>query len=156
MEAGDTPVTARTAGQRQLSHLPRGYAPGEAIPLRTVEAAAFRFPLTDPGHQALSSRQIVAMIAMARRARDRFLIALLACAGPRIGKALGLCREDLHLQVSSRVLGCGTAGPQPHVRRRSDNPNGALAKSRRSRIVPVTADEVISTEMQEWFDENCT
>ena len=32
-------------------------------------------------------------------------------------------------------LGCGVKGPHVHVRRR-DNPNGAAAKSRRSRAVP--------------------
>ncbi|MFJ9026336.1 tyrosine-type recombinase/integrase [Streptomyces sp. NPDC102259] len=127
---------------KQLFHLPPGYDPGETGQLRTVEAAAFRFALTDPGYQDLSSEQIAAMIAVAGRARDRFLIALLACTGLRIGEALGLHRGDMHLLASSRVLGCGTDGPHLHVRRRTDNPNGALAKSRRSRTMPVTADLV--------------
>ncbi|WP_405886160.1 site-specific integrase (plasmid) [Streptomyces sp. NBC_01136] len=127
---------------KQLFHLPPGYDPGEAGQLRTVEAAAFRFALTDPGYQDLSSEQIAAVIVLAGRARDRFLIALLACTGLRIGEALGLRRGDMHLLASSRVLGCGTDGPHLHVRRRTDNPNGALAKSRRSRIIPVTADLV--------------
>ncbi|MER6958904.1 tyrosine-type recombinase/integrase [Streptomyces sp. NPDC000618] len=137
------PETAAVLSEpKQLFHLPPGYDPGEMGPLRTVEAAAFRFALTDPGYQDLSSGQIVAMIALAGRARDRFLIALLACTGLRIGEALGLRREDLRLLASSRVLGCGAAGPHLHVRRRGDNPNGALAKSRSPRIVPVTADLV--------------
>jgi integrase len=138
-----TPETVALLSEpKQLFHLPPGYDPGETGQFRTVEAASFRFAFTDPGYQDLSSQQIAAMIALAGRARDRFLIALLACTGLRIGEALGLRREDLHLLASSRVLGCGTAGPHLHVRRRTDNPNGALAKSRRSRIVPVTADLV--------------
>ncbi|WP_343034218.1 tyrosine-type recombinase/integrase [Streptomyces sp. Tue 6075] len=135
-----TPETvAMLSEPKQLFHLPPGYDPGETGQFRTVEASSFRFALTDPGYQDLSSEQIAAMIALAGRARDRFLIALLACTGLRIGEALGLRREDLHLLASSRVLGCGTDGPHLHVRRRTDNPNGALAKSRRPRTVPVTA-----------------
>ncbi len=82
------------------------------------------------------------MIAIAPRARDRFLTALLACTGLRIGEALGLHRGDMHLLASSRAVGCGVEGPHVHVRRRADNPNRALAKSRFSRMVPVTADLV--------------
>ncbi|MGW4882227.1 tyrosine-type recombinase/integrase [Streptomyces sp. NPDC004262] len=138
-----TPETVAVLSEpKQLFHLPPGYDPGESGQFRSVEAAAFRFALTDPGYQDLSSEQIAAMIALAGRARDRFLIALLACTGLRIGEALGLRRGDMHLLASSRLLGCGTDGPHLHVRRRTDNPNGALAKSRRSRIVPVTADMV--------------
>ncbi|MCZ1011988.1 tyrosine-type recombinase/integrase [Streptomyces lydicus] len=138
-----TPQTvAMLSEPKQLFHLPPGYDPGEAGQLRTVAAAAFRFALTDPGYQDLSLEQIAAMIALAGRARDRFLIALLACTGLRIGEALGLRRGDMHLLASSRLLGCGTDGPHLHVHRRTDNPNGALAKSRRSRTVPVTADLV--------------
>ncbi|WP_257004311.1 tyrosine-type recombinase/integrase [Streptomyces sp. SA15] len=75
-------------------------------------------------------------------ARDRFLIALLACTGLRIGEALGLHRGDMHLLASSRVVGCGVEGPHVHVLHRMDNPNRALAKSRHHRFVPVTADLV--------------
>ncbi|MBT2508509.1 tyrosine-type recombinase/integrase [Streptomyces sp. ISL-98] len=135
-----TPETVAVLSEpKQLFHLPPGYDPGERGQFRTVEAASFRFALTDPGFEELSHEQIAAVIDSAGRARDRFLITLLACTGLRIGEALGLRREDLHLLSSSRVLGCGTAGPHLHVRRRTDNPNGALAKSRRPRTVPVTA-----------------
>lgn len=68
------------------------------------------------------------MIALAGRARDRFLIALLACTGLRIGEALGLRRGDMHLLASSRVLGCGADGTHLHVRRRTDNPNGCAGR----------------------------
>ncbi|MGY4745435.1 hypothetical protein [Streptomyces sp. ATMOS53] len=46
--------------------------------------------MTEPGYQDLAPTQIAEMIALAPRARDRFLIALLACTGLRIGEALGL------------------------------------------------------------------
>ncbi|MET7312310.1 tyrosine-type recombinase/integrase [Streptomyces sp. NPDC005571] len=82
------------------------------------------------------------MIALTTRARDRFLLALLACTGLRIGEVLGLRRGDMHLLASSRAVGCGIDGPHVHVRRRTDNPNRALAKSRFARYVPVTADLV--------------
>ncbi|WP_407563112.1 tyrosine-type recombinase/integrase [Streptomyces sp. 184] len=127
---------------KTLFCLPPGYDPGEDGHWRMVESAAFRFAFADPGYQDLSPEQIAAMIALAGRARDRFLIALLACTGLRIGEALGLRRSDMHFLASSRVLGCGTEGPHLHVRRRTDNPNGALAKSRRSRTVPITPDLV--------------
>ena len=127
---------------KTLAYLPPGYDPGEDGQWRTVDKASFRFALTDPGYQDLSPEQIAVMIMSAPRARDRFLIALLAVTGLRIGEALGLRREDLHLLASSRVLGCGTTGPHLHVRRRPDNPNRALAKSRHPRTVPVTADLV--------------
>ncbi|MEU9322013.1 tyrosine-type recombinase/integrase [Streptomyces sp. NPDC048295] len=125
---------------KTLFCLPPGYDPGEEGRLRTMDTASFRFAFTDPGYQDLSPEQIARMLALARSARDRFLIALLACTGLRIGEALGLHRSDLHLLASSRALGCGTEGPHLHVRRRTQNPNRALAKSRRPRTVPVTAD----------------
>jgi integrase len=58
----------------------------------------------------------------------------------RIGEALGLRRQDVHLLPDSRVLGCAVAGPHVHVRRRRDNANGALAKARFPRSIPVTQD----------------
>ncbi|MFE2672857.1 tyrosine-type recombinase/integrase [Streptomyces hygroscopicus] len=82
------------------------------------------------------------MIALAPSARDRFLVGLLACTGLRIGEALGLHHGDMHLLASSRAVGCGVEDPHVHVRRRTDNPNQALAKSRHHRLVPVTADVV--------------
>ena len=60
----------------------------------------------------------------------------------RIGEALGLRREDMHLLASSRAVGCEVEGPHVHVRRRRDNANGALAKARFPRSIPVTAEVV--------------
>jgi integrase/recombinase XerD len=85
---------------------------------------------------AASQEEWEALLAAASSWRDRFLLVLLWFTGLRIGEALGLRRSDLHLMTSSRSLGCGLPGPHLHVVRR-DNPNGAWAKSRRGRTVPV-------------------
>ncbi|WP_181033090.1 tyrosine-type recombinase/integrase [Mycobacterium kansasii] len=74
-------------------------------------------------------------------ARDRFLVVLLLQTGLRIGEALGLRRNDLHFLPDSRNAGCRLQGPHLHIERRV-NPNGALAKSRNERTVPVTAELV--------------
>ncbi|MFI0976434.1 tyrosine-type recombinase/integrase [Streptomyces sp. NPDC021093] len=135
-------TTALLTQPKLLRFTPPGYDTGESGRLHQIQAAAFRFKSTETGYQDLSPEQIRRMIALTPRARDRFLIALMACTGLRIGEALGLHRADMHLLTSSRTAGCGTQGPHVHVHRRTDNPNRALAKSRFSRYVPVTADLV--------------
>ena len=60
----------------------------------------------------------------------------MARAGLRRGEVCGLRRCDIHLSPDSRALGCETARAHLHVVRR-DNPNGAWAKSRRQRVVPL-------------------
>ncbi|WP_309505199.1 tyrosine-type recombinase/integrase [Streptomyces sp. KM273126] len=136
-------TTALLSQPKLLRFTPPGFDTGESGQRRQVEAAAFRFKVTEPGYEDLSGEQIRRMIDAAPSARDRFLIVLLACTGLRIGEALGLHRGDMHLLASSRAVGCGVEGPHVHVRRRTDNPNQALAKSRHHRFVPVTADLVV-------------
>jgi integrase/recombinase XerD len=68
--------------------------------------------------------------------RDRFLLVLLWFSGLRIGEALGLRRSDMHLMASATELGCRVAGAHVHVVPR-ENVNGARAKSRRERVVPL-------------------
>ncbi|MEY9809747.1 transposase [Streptomyces albogriseolus] len=135
-------TTALLSQPKLLRFIPPGFDTGESGRRRPVEAAVFRFKVTEPGYEDLSGEQIRRMIDAAPSARDRFLIALLACTGLRIGEALGLHRGDMHLLASSRAVGCGIEGPHVHVRRRTDNPNDALAKSRHHRFVPVTVDLV--------------
>lgn len=125
-----------------LRHLPPGYDPGESGQFRTVSARAFRFAVAEEGYKALTPEQIATMVRLASRSRDKFLIVLLGCTGMRIGEALGLRRQDMHLLASSRALGCEIEGPHVHVRRRRENANGALAKSRFPRIIPATAELV--------------
>jgi integrase/recombinase XerD len=79
---------------------------------------------------------IVALLGACRSARDRLIVLLMARAGLRRGELTGLRRSDVHLLSDSRLLGCGMAGAHLHVVRR-ENPNGAWAKSRRQRVVPL-------------------
>ena len=80
---------------------------------------------------------IVAVLGGCRSARDRLIVLLMARAGLRRGEVLGLRRGDVHLLVDSRGLGCAIPRAHVHVVRRADNPNGAVAKSRRQRAVPL-------------------
>jgi integrase/recombinase XerD len=84
-----------------------------------------------------SDTDIVALLGACRSARDRLIVLLMARAGLRRGELCGLRRSDVHLLVDSRRLGCEVARAHLHVVRREDNPNGAWAKSRRQRAVPL-------------------
>ncbi len=83
-----------------------------------------------------SDEAAVALLRACRSARDRLLVLLLCRAGLRRSEAVGLRREDIHFLVDSSGLGCDFPGSHLHVVRR-DNVNGAWAKSRHSRAVPV-------------------
>jgi site-specific recombinase XerD len=84
-----------------------------------------------------SDADIVALLGACRSARDRLIVLLMARAGLRCGELCGLRRSDVHLLNDSRPLGCEIARVHVHVVRREDNPNGAWAKSRRQRVVPL-------------------
>jgi len=84
-----------------------------------------------------SDEQIVALMRGCRSARDRLIVLLMARAGLRRGELCGLRRSDVHLLADSRPLGCEAARAHLHVIRREGNPNGAWAKSRRQRVVPL-------------------
>jgi integrase len=83
-----------------------------------------------------SDAEIVALLRACRSARDRLIVLLMARAGLRRGELCGLRRSDVHLLFDSRALGCAMPRAHLHVVRR-DNPNGAWAKSRRQRVVPL-------------------
>lgn len=80
--------------------------------------------------------KIVALLGGCWSARDRLIVLLMARAGLRRGELCGLRRSDVHLLLDSRLLGCEVQRAHLHVVRR-DNPNGAWAKSRRQRVVPL-------------------
>jgi site-specific recombinase XerD len=84
-----------------------------------------------------SDADIVALLRGCCSARDRLIVLLMARAGLRRGEVAGLRRSDVHLLADSRELGCEVARAHLHVVRRPDNPNGAVAKSRRERAVPL-------------------
>ncbi|WP_372349559.1 tyrosine-type recombinase/integrase [Streptomyces sp. KL116D] len=136
-------VAASLTEPRYLAYLPSGFDPGEQGQFRSIRARMLKYPAAVEGPQWLSDEQIEQLRAAAVRGRDRFLVSLLAYTGVRIGEALGLHRQDMHLLSNSAMLGCQVTGPHVHVRRRL-NANGALAKSRFSRWIPVTDDLVDS------------
>ncbi len=86
--------------------------------------------------QACELSEWEALLRAAGCWRDRFLLVLLWFSGLRIGEALGLRRSDMHLMGSATELGCRVAGAHLHVVPR-ENVNGARAKGRRERVVPL-------------------
>jgi integrase/recombinase XerD len=84
-----------------------------------------------------SDAEIVALLHACLSARDRLIVLLMARAGLRCGELCGLRRSDVHLLADSRPLGCEITRAHLHVIRRDDNSNGAWAKSRRQRMVPL-------------------
>jgi integrase/recombinase XerD len=83
-----------------------------------------------------SDAEITALLGACLSARDRLIVLLMARAGLRRGEMCGLRRCDVHLMPDSRALGCEEPAAHLHVVRRA-NPNGAWAKSRRQRPVPL-------------------
>jgi integrase len=98
--------------------------------------ARHRLRVPDTRVERAGDEQIVALLRGCRSARDRLIVLLMARAGLRRGELCGLRRGDVHLLPDSRVLGCEVERAHLHVVRR-DNLNGALAKSRRERVVPL-------------------
>jgi integrase/recombinase XerD len=83
-----------------------------------------------------TDEEIVALMQACRSARDRLIVLLLSRVGLRRGEAAGLCRSDLHMLPDNAVHDCSVSGAHLHVVRRQ-NANGAWAKSRHPRAVPL-------------------
>lgn len=132
----DAAVAERLSEPRWLRFLPPGFDVGESGQFRTVRARALKARAQTPFPEALTPEQVEAVLGCCRRPRERFVVLALLETGLRIGEALGLRRADMHLLPDSRGLGCAVVGAHVHVRHRA-NPNGALAKSRFPRSVPV-------------------
>jgi integrase/recombinase XerD len=96
---------------------------GRPVPTRPIK---LRVPTRAP--RTLTGEQIVAVLAAPDRARDRFLLALLAETGMRIGQALGLRHADFVSRAKEVRIVPG-----------ADNANGARAKLRSPARLPVTA-----------------
>jgi integrase len=136
--AGDAPASLVTllyevADDRDLPEAARGEDAGMAWRMR----ARHRVREPERPVDRASDADIVALLGACRSARDRLIVLLMARAGLRRGELCGLRRSDVHLLVDSRRLGCEVARAHLHVVRREDNPNGAWAKSRRQRAVPL-------------------
>jgi integrase len=95
---------------------------GRPIPTRPLMLKA---PRRLPG--SLSVVEVTALLAVCTRLRDRFLFALLAETGMRIGQALGLRHADF---VSRRR--------ELSIVPRADNANGARAKTRTPMTLPLS------------------
>jgi len=102
-----------------LHHVTRG----RPIATRPVK---LRVPRRLPA--TLSVEEVAVILAACERLRDRFLFALLAETGMRIGQALGLRHEDF-VSRERRVV----------IVPRGDNANGARAKCVSPATVPVSA-----------------
>lgn len=116
-------------------HLPTEVR-GEHTDLRYLARPLHRLAEPETAVDRASDQEVLALLHACRSARDRFIVLGLARAGLRRGELCGLRREDMHLLVDTTALGCQVPGAHLHVRRRP-NPNGAWAKSRRHRAVPV-------------------
>jgi integrase/recombinase XerD len=134
-------VADQLSEPRWLRFTPPGFDAGESGQFRTVRARAIKARSETPFPDALTPEQASAVLRRCHRPRDLFVVVLLLGTGLRIGEALGLRREDMHLLPDSRSLGCAVVGAHVHVRRRA-NPNGALAKSRFPRVVPASDDVI--------------
>lgn len=135
--SGDAPGTLlpliyELADDRDLPEQARGEDRAMAWRMR----ARHRLHEPDAGVDRASDGEIVALVAACRSARDRLIVLLMARAGLRRGELCGLRRSDVHLLADSSVLGCVVPRAHVHVLRR-ENSNGAWAKSRRARAVPV-------------------
>jgi site-specific recombinase XerD len=120
------------ADDRDLPEQARGEDSGMSWRLR----ARHRLREEERPVRRASDEEILALLRGCRSARDRLMVLLMARAGLRRGELCGLRRSDVHLLLDSRALGCEVQRAHLHVIRR-DNPNGAWAKSRRQRPVPL-------------------
>ncbi len=126
---------------KYLWRRPAGYDWGEDQQFRGIRARSVVLREVNHAPATVSDGEITSLLGVLPQRRDRLLVRLLAETGMRIGEALGLRREDMHLLSTSAALGCRIRGPHVHVTRRV-NPNGATAKSRVPRYIPVTASVV--------------
>lgn len=103
-----------------LAHTRRGG--GDAEGFSPIRIRAGRKPPA-----MLTDEEVGRLLGACARRRDRFLIALLAESGLRLGEALGLRHADLRLRAGEiRVVD------------REDNVNGARVKGGKGRVVPVS------------------
>lgn len=89
---------------------------------RPIATRPVKLPIPQRAPRTLSPEQLVHVLAAPVRARDRFLLALLAETGMRVGQALGL----RHADFVSRAK-------EVRIVPRADNANGARAKLAPSR-----------------------
>ena len=134
-------LVARLSEEQFVRPGPRG---GERGRTRSIAAKELRVRTVEvPRAPAWLSEEADrrALLALSLRPRDRFLVELLYFAGLRVGEALSMFRENLHLLADNRPHGCRIRGPHVHVVR-NRSANGARAKS--LRVVPLPAELALS------------
>ncbi|TAP38796.1 tyrosine-type recombinase/integrase [Arthrobacter sp. S39] len=130
-------ISEKTAAGFYETRIAYGYSGDRLLPGQVSRSRAVRAKEVEEAPKLMNETGAKSLLEAVSNHRDRFLVALMMETGVRIGEALGLRTEDLHLFHDSRAVGCAAAGPHIHVRRRQ-NPNAALSKSSNPRTVPVT------------------
>lgn len=128
-----------------LEHINERRGKRQKDPYLRGDLSVVRKKITD---KRIAPGIVLELILACRMLRDAFLLTLLYNTGMRIGEALGLRHADIDL--SDKVI---------WVVPRSDNENGARAKSRRARAIPVLPyllemyeDYITSLEYQNAFE----
>jgi len=127
------PLLYELADDRDLPESARG----EDARMSWRMRARHRLHEPEAAVERAADADITAVLGACLSAGDQLIVLLMARAGLRRGEVLGLRRSDVHLLADSRALGCEVARAHVHVVRRDGNPNGAVAKSRRHRTVPL-------------------
>jgi integrase/recombinase XerD len=132
-------------------HLPAEVR-GEAAGMRYAARPRHRLSETARPVDRATDAEVLALLRACLSARDRFVVMAMARAGLRRGEVTGLRRADMHLVADATALGCAVPSAHVHVQRRA-NPNGAWAKSRRARAVPVDELLVLAYDSY-WFERD--
>lgn len=130
-------ISEKTAAGFYETRIAYGFSGDRLLPGQVSRSRAVRAKEVEEAPKLIDEAGARSLLDAVANRRDRFLVALMIETGVRIGEALGLRTEDLHLFHDSRAVGCASVGPHIHVRRRQ-NPNAALAKSSNPRTIPVT------------------
>lgn len=130
-------ISEKTAAGFYETRIAYGFSGDRLLPGQVSKARAVRVKEVEEAPKLIDEPGVESFLGTVANRRDRFLVALMLETGVRIGEALGLRTEDLHLFHVSSAVGCATVGPHIHVRRRQ-NPNAALSKSSNPRLIPVT------------------
>ncbi|MGW1341322.1 tyrosine-type recombinase/integrase [Kribbella sp. NPDC002412] len=128
---------------------------GERTGLRYVARPRHRLSVPERPAGRSSDSDAVSLLKVCRSARDRFIVVLLGRAGLRRSEVAGLRRPDMHVGLESTSAGCDVGGEHLHVVRREDAPNGAVAKSRHPRVVPLDFLVVQAYDAYCWERDRC-
>jgi integrase/recombinase XerD len=143
---GDSRLRSDGTIRLRVIHIKAFYRWAETDPRVSVATSraitAFKTPpaATNMTANRLTAAQSETLREVALHPRNRYAVELLHEAGLREGEAAGLRIDDMCLNEDlANLFECRVeGGSHLHVRRRM-NTNGALAKTRYERVVPITA-----------------